>query len=124
MKKALTLISLISAFAIGQANAADINKGKRVWNKCKTCHSLEQGGRNKTGPNLYDIIGREAGKAEGFNYSKAMVESGITWTEEALSDYLKSPRTVVKGTKMSFPGLRKDADIENLLAYMKAEMGQ
>ena len=106
------------AFASG-AMAAEAAKGKKVFNKCKACHSLKAGKR-KIGPDLANLIGRKAGTVKGFRYSKAMKKSGLTWDEETLDKYLTKPRKFVKGTKMAFPGLRKKADRDNLIAFLKA----
>lgn len=109
-----------AAMLIGGTAWADGNpaKGKRVFNKCKACHSLKEG-KNKIGPSLAGILGRKAGSVDGFKYSKAMKGSGIVWTEETLEDYLKNPKKYVPGTKMLFPGLKKEADRENVIAYLK-----
>lgn len=103
----------------GGATAQDAAKGKKVFNKCKACHSLKAGKR-KIGPDLANLIGREAGTVKGFRYSKAMKKSGITWDEESLGKFLTKPRKFLKGTKMAFPGLRKKADRDNLIAFLKA----
>ena len=86
-----------------------------------SCHSLEEG-KKKIGPSLYGVIGRTAGTAEGFTYSKAMKaygESGVVWSAETLDPYLVAPRKVVVGTKMSFPGLQDEADRANVIAYLE-----
>jgi cytochrome c len=115
---ALGLTVMLSAGA-AQADG-DADKGKKVFNKCKACHTLEAG-KNRVGPSLHGIFGRAAGTAEGFKYSDAMKGSGITWDEDSLETYLKDPKAKVPGTKMVFAGLKKEDDIENLLAYLKAE---
>ena len=102
--------------------AADADKGAKVFRKCKSCHTLEVGKR-RLGPSLAGIIGRKAGTVEKFKYSKAMAAADIVWDEANLSMFLKKPKKFIKGTKMSFPGLRKPVDIENLLAYLKANGG-
>ena len=115
---ALGLTVMLSA---GAAHAdGDADKGKKVFNKCKACHTLEAG-KNRVGPSLHGIMGRPAGTAEGFKYSDAMKGSGITWDEATLDTYLKDPKAMVPGTKMVFAGLKKEDDIKDLLAYLKAE---
>lgn len=115
---ALGLTVMLSA---GAAHAdGDADKGKKVFNKCKACHTLEAG-KNRVGPSLHGIFGRAAGTVEGFKYSDAMMSSGITWDEASLDTYLKDPKAMVPGTKMVFAGLKKEDDIEDLLAYLKAE---
>ena len=103
------------------AAAGDPKAGKKVFRKCKACHKLDEG-KNGVGPSLYGIIGSTAGEVEGYTrYSDAMKASGIVWTTDALREFLANPKGVVKGTKMSFRGLKKPEDIENLLAYLAAE---
>lgn len=99
--------------------AGDSEAGKKVFKKCKVCHIVEQE-KHKTGPHLVSIIGRAAGTAEGYKkYSKAMLASGIIWDDETLDAYLTAPRKYLKGTKMAFAGLKKTADRENVIAYLK-----
>ena len=104
----------------GNAFAGDAEAGKKVFKKCKACHYAAKE-KNKTGSHLVNLIGREAGSIEGFKYSKAMKASGIIWDEETLTAYLRAPKKYVKGTKMAFAGLRKDADIENVIAYLTSQ---
>ena len=113
-------LGLIAASATGTANAADIEAGAKVFKKCKACHTIEAGGKNKIGPNLHGILGREAGTVEGFKYSKAFKEASFTWDETELGKYLADPKGYLKGNKMAFPGLKTDEDIANLIAYMSA----
>jgi len=97
--------------------AGDIAKGKRIFKKCKACHSVKAD-KNGVGPSLHGIIGAQAAAVEGYKYSKAMKASGLTWDVENLTAFLTKPKGLIKGTKMSFGGLKKEADIENLLAYL------
>jgi len=117
---AMAAISGLLVFG-GPAEAGDIDAGARVFKKCKACHWADKE-KNKTGPHLVGIIGRTAGTLESYKkYSKAMKESGIVWDEAKLTEYLRAPKTYLKGTKMAFVGLKKDADIENVIAYLKAQ---
>ncbi len=97
--------------------AGDIKKGKKVFKKCKACHSVKAG-KNGAGPSLHGIIGAQAAVVEGFRYSKAMKESGVVWDADSLAAFLTKPKVFMKGTKMSFGGLKKETDVENLLAYL------
>ena len=115
-------MALSIAFAIGSAGpamAGDIEAGAKVFKKCKACHVVDKE-KNRTGPHLVNLFGRTAGSLEGYKYSKAMKASGIVWDEETLAEYLRAPKKYMKGTKMVFAGLKKDADIENIIAYLKA----
>ena len=121
----LIKIALLSTFVIaGSAPSfadGDVKKGERVFKKCKACHSLVAG-KNGLGPNLVGVIGRTAGTMEGYKFSPAMAESGIVWTEENLTAYLQKPRAFIKGTKMTFPGIKgkKGPDqIADLIAFLK-----
>ena len=99
---------------------ADVEKGKRVFNKCKSCHTVDKGGRNGIGPNLWNIV--NAGKAahDGFKYSNALEGMSDTkWTYANLDAFLLKPRDYAKGTKMSFAGLSKDSDRADVIAYMR-----
>lgn len=116
---ALYAIVLGCALALASgAMAQDAAKGKKVFNKCKACHSL-QAGKKKIGPDLAKLFGRKAGSVKGFRYSKALKNSGITWDETSIVKYLTKPRKFVKGTKMSFPGLKKKTDRDNIIAFLK-----
>lgn len=109
-------VSLAATSALADGDAA---KGEKVFKKCQACHTVEQAGKNKIGPNLYAIVGKKSASVEGYDYSKAMQEANLTWDDETLSEYLKKPKALVKGTKMSFVGLKKESDRENLIAYLK-----
>jgi cytochrome c len=104
----------------GQAFAdGDAAKGERLFNRCKACHTIEKGGPNKLGPNLHGLFGRQAGSVEGYNYSDALKNAGFVWTPEKLDGWLADPRGFLKGNKMTFAGLRKEDQREDLIAYLK-----
>ena len=96
-------------------------RGAKVYKRCKACHTINEGGKNRVGPNLWGIIGQKAGQIDGFAYSKAMEESDIVWTEENLSEYLRKPTEFLPGGRMAFAGLKKEEDRDAVIAYIKAE---
>jgi cytochrome c len=100
------------------ALAGDPKAGAQVFKKCQACHAVGEGAKNKVGPELNGLFGRAAASIPDYNYSDAMEESGITWTPETFAEYIKNPRAMVPGTAMAFAGLKKDADIENITAYL------
>ena len=110
-------VSLMMALGGGAAQAGDAVKGKKVFKKCKACHALKAG-KKKVGPSLHGIMGKEAAKMKGFKYSKAMKKSGVTWDEATLDKFLTKPKKFMKGTKMSFGGLKKKKDRDNVIAYI------
>ncbi|MGI9417631.1 MAG: c-type cytochrome [Geminicoccaceae bacterium] len=116
---ALITLALASTAALAEG---DVEKGEKVFKKCKTCHFVDKE-KNKVGPHLVGIMGRTAGAADGFKYSKAMMESGITWDEETIAAYLADPKGYIKGNKMAFPGLKKEDQIADVIAYMKEATG-
>ncbi|MBT2188742.1 c-type cytochrome [Sphingobium nicotianae] len=101
---------------------ADIAAGEKVFAKCMACHTINQGGANGIGPNLYATVGEAiaTGKA-GFAFSDALKSKGGTWTFENLDHWLTSPREFANGTKMSFAGLSKPEDRANVIAYLNKQ---
>ena len=100
---------------------ASIEKGKKIFKKCGTCHNLEKGSANKVGPNLWNIINRQKASVEGFAYSKALIEKAGKWTYEELSEFLYKPKKYAKGTKMNFIGLKKSEDRANLILFLREQ---
>ncbi|MBN9347511.1 MAG: cytochrome c family protein [Devosia sp.] len=111
----LTLLATMSTGALAQ----DIAAGEAVFNKCKACHAIGDGATNRVGPELNGVVDRAAGSIERYNYSAAMKASGLIWDEATLTEYLRAPKALVPGTKMTFAGLKTDEDIANLIAYLK-----
>ncbi|WP_164659609.1 cytochrome c family protein [Tropicibacter sp. Alg240-R139] len=113
---ALVLITLsTAAMAEGDAKA-----GKKVFNKCKACHTVKEG-KNKVGPTLFRIVGARAAQVDGFKYSDALLDAELTWNVETLKAFLTKPKELVPGNKMSFAGLKKEQQIDDLIAYLVAE---
>ena len=108
-------VALASTAALAQGDAA---QGEKVFNQCKACHAVDEP-QNKVGPHLVGVFGRAAGSVEDFRYSKALEESGITWTEETIAEYVADPRGYIKGNRMAFAGVQKEEDIADLIAYLK-----
>jgi cytochrome c len=100
---------------------ADLAKGQQVAGRCQQCHDLSKGGPDKIGPNLWGVVGRARASRSSFSYSSAMSSSRAPWTFEALFKYLKSPASVVPGTKMSFAGLPSAQDRINLIAWLRTQ---
>lgn len=98
-----------------------MERGAKLYKRCKACHTLEDGGKHKVGPNLWAIYGAKAGSKEGFNYSKVMAASDLVWDDATLDGYIKKPSEFMKGNRMSFVGIKKQEDREALLVYLKAE---
>jgi len=120
MKKHV-LFGLVAGVAlmagVSSASAQDAAAGEKVFNACKACHTLEAG-KNRVGPSLHGLIGRPSGSVEGFAYSPAMKNAGITWNDESLAKYLADPKGFVAGNKMAFAGVKKEDDLKNLIAYL------
>ena len=129
MKRLLVLGALLAVApatgALAQ-QAGDPAAGQRVFNQCRACHTIEQGGRNQVGPNLHGVFGRKAASIEGFRYSENLKElgsNGHTWSEETLRPYLTNPKDVAPHGIMAFPGIRNPQQLNDLLAYLKQASG-
>ena len=106
-------IDIASLMAMGDAAS-----GEKIFKKCAACHSIVQGGNNKIGPALYNVVGRKAGVINDYKYSKALATYGKEWTFEELNGFLTKPSSYLKGTKMSYAGLRKEADRASIIKYL------
>jgi len=93
-------------------------RGEKLYKRCKTCHTLSQGGRHKIGPNLWAVNGSVAGTREDFAYSEAMKSSGLQWTDETLNEFLKKPSRYMPKNRMSFVGLKRPEDRDALIKYL------
>lgn len=98
---------------------ADLKKGQKIFKKCKTCHTVDKGGKGKIGPNLFAIFNKKKGANPNFAYSKAMKEKGGVWDLESLNLFLKKPKEYIAGTKMGFAGLKKDQDRANVILFLQ-----
>ena len=108
--------NIMALFA--STSAAD---GAKIFKKCAACHSIVQGGANKIGPALWNVLGRKAGSVSGYKYSKAMLAHGKPWSFEEMDGFLTKPKDWIKGTKMSFAGLKNAKDRAAVILYMNGE---
>jgi cytochrome c len=115
---AATFVTAVLAFAPG-ALAQDLKAGENSFKKCLPCHAVGEAAKNKVGPVLNGLEGRKSGTIEGYSYTEANKNSGIVWSAETFADYIKDPRAKIPGTKMIFAGIKNDAEIASLWAYLK-----
>ena len=107
------LVDITALLAMG-----NLDDAKKVWKKCSACHSIKKGGKNKIGPALYNVLGRNVAALDNYKYSKALAAYGKTWTFEEMNGFLKKPQAYIKGTKMAFAGLKKEKDRASILLFM------
>ncbi|MDB5500271.1 MAG: cytochrome c family protein [Tardiphaga sp.] len=112
------LIVAVSVATSSLALAQDVAAGKSSFNKCLACHSIGEGAKNKVGPVLNGLNGRKSGTVEGYAYSDANKNSGITWDEAQFKDYIKDPKLKIPGTKMAFAGIKKETEVNDLWAFI------
>ncbi len=117
MKTAVIAI-VVTALSGLAAHAQDLAAGENSFKKCLPCHAVGEGAKNKVGPLLNGLEGRKSGTIEGYSYSEANKNSGITWSKESFLDYIKDPRAKIPGTKMIFPGIKNESEATNLWAYL------
>jgi cytochrome c len=113
------LVPIILTFSPMVAQAQDAAAGEKVFAPCKACHQVGENAKNAVGPILNGLIGRKAGTVEGYNYSPANKNSGLTWDEATFTEYIQNPKAKVPGTKMIFPGVKDEQKIKDLIAYLK-----
>jgi cytochrome c len=117
--RSLIVAVLCAGVSVCAAQAQDVAAGETSFRKCAPCHAIGDGATNKVGPELNGLDGRKAGTLEGFNYSDANKNSGITWNEEVFKEYIRDPRAKVPGTKMVFAGIKNDKELDDLWSYLK-----
>ena len=116
---ALVVVTSLTAAATG-ALAQDAAAGKSSFNKCLACHAIGEGAKNKVGPVLNGLDGRHSGSVEGYSYSDANKNSGITWSKDQFLDYIKDPKAKIPGTKMIFAGIKNEKEAGDLWAYVSS----
>ena len=112
------LVIAVAAAASSAALAQDVAAGKSSFNKCLACHAIGEGAKNKVGPELNGLNGRKSGTVEGYSYSDANKNSGITWNEAVFKEYIKDPKAKIPGTKMAFAGIKKETEVNDLWAFL------
>ena len=117
--RTLIVAAALIAVSTTAGLAQDVEKGANSFKKCLACHSSGPSAKNKIGPELNGLDGRKAGTVAGFNYSDANKNSGIVWDEATFKEYIKDPRAKIPGTKMTFPGIKNEQEINDLWAYLK-----
>ena len=120
MRRTLTMAAALLLLAAPAFAAGDVARGADAFKtECAACHTVVQGGANRVGPNLWGIFGTTAAESRGtFRFSAPMQRSGLVWDEATLVRYMLSPRRVVPGTSMSFPGVDDAAEAADIAAYL------
>ena len=115
-------IAAAAAVLLGSAHAGlaqDVAAGENSFKKCLPCHAVGETAKNKVGPLLNGLEARKSGSIEGFTYTEANKNSGLTWDEATFKDYIKDPRAKIPGTKMIFAGIKNEKEQGDLWAYLK-----
>jgi len=113
-----SLVVVTALMAASSALAQDAAAGKASFNKCMACHAIGEGAKNKVGPELNGLDGRKSGSVEGYSYSDANKNSGITWSKDQFLDYIKEPKAKIPGTKMVFAGIKNEKEANDLWAFL------
>ena len=116
--KAILAAAVAMAAMAQAAQAQDVAAGEQSFKKCLACHRIGEGAKNLVGPELNGLDGRKAASVEGYNYSDANKNSGITWNEATFKEYIKDPRAKIPSTKMIFPGIKNEKEVADLWAYV------
>lgn len=111
--------SLLATCPLSARAAGDPAAGEKVFLKCRACHQIGETAKNGVGPKLNGLFGRPAGSIEGYSYSPANKNSGLVWDEATFRDYIKAPQVKIAGTKMVFPGLKSETEIDDTVAFIK-----
>lgn len=114
----LVFCAVSFALLVTSAAAGDAASGKTVFSRCAICHSVQKGGANGLGPNLFGVVGRKAASLSNFAYSPALKKSGLTWTPDKLKIWVTSPAKMVPGTKMAFAGITNSKQADDVVAYL------
>jgi cytochrome c len=117
--RTLVLVAAALAVSNGIAKAQDAEAGEAVFRVCRACHTIGPDAKNLVGPVLNGLDGRKSGTIEGYSYSEANKNSGITWSEASFKEYIVNPAAKIPNTKMAFVGVKNEKDIANLWAYLK-----
>jgi cytochrome c len=118
--RTLAWLAFLAAALPGAVHAqGNPEEGKKVFAKCRACHVVDSA-KNQVGPTLQGVFGRKAGAVTGFNYSKAMADKAVVWDEKTIAAYVTDPKGYIPGNKMVFPGIKKQSEIDDLIAYLKA----
>ncbi|MBM1169887.1 c-type cytochrome [Microvirga arabica] len=117
--RSFVLSAALVLLGLNQAQAQDAAAGEKVFAQCRACHQVGENAKNAVGPVLNGLFGRPAGTVEGYNYSPANKNSGITWDEAVFREYIQNPRAKIPGTKMVYAGLKDEQRITDLVAYLK-----
>ena len=116
----LSVVLVWAAATQAAAQTGDATRGERLFNQqCKTCHTVDKDGRNGVGPNLHGVFGSKAAAVQGFSFSEAMQKSGIVWDDKTMAEYLKDPKGRVPDGKMVYAGLKQQAQLGDVIAYLK-----
>lgn len=117
--RSFVLSGAMLIIGLSHAQAQDAAAGEKVFAQCRACHQTGENAKNAVGPHLNGLFGRTAGSVEGYNYSPANKNSGITWDEAVFREYIQNPRAKIPGTKMVYAGLKDEQRINDLIAYLK-----